>query len=364
MSVVIITGSAGLIGSESVAYFAERGHEIIGIDNDFRQRFFGPDASTEWNRLALESRFGRQYTHYAADIRDAKAVDEIFDRYGKAVKLVIHTAAQPSHDWAASDPEMDFTVNANGTLNVLEATRKHCPSAVFIFTSTNKVYGDAPNELPLEELDMRWEIARSHRYWEGIDENLRIDQSKHSLFGASKVAADVLVQEYGRYFSMPTAIFRGGCLTGPNHSGTKLHGFLAYLMKCTATGLPYTVFGYKGKQVRDNIHSFDLVAAFDEVFRAPRCGEVYNAGGTRHSNCSMIEAIALCEEIAGKKLDWSYTETNRIGDHIWYISDMARFKSHYPSWKQQYDLRGLMQQMYDLNIERWLADAGRQSTAV
>lgn len=364
MSVVIVTGSAGLIGSESVAYFAERGHEIVGIDNDFRQRFFGADASTQWNRLALEARFQRQYTHYDADIRDAEAIDAIFARYAGRIALVIHAAAQPSHDWAASDPQMDFTVNANGTLTMLEATRKHCAEAVFIFTSTNKVYGDAPNELPLVEQETRWELDRSHPAWEGIDERMRIDQTKHSLFGASKVAADVLVQEYGRYFSMPTAVFRGGCLTGPNHSGTKLHGFLAYLMKCTAVGLPYTVFGYKGKQVRDNIHSFDLVAAFDEVFRAPRCGEVYNAGGTRRSNCSMIEAIALCEEISGRKLGWTYTETNRIGDHIWYISDMAKFKEHYPGWSQRYDLRQLMQQMYDLNVERWQAESLPQASSV
>jgi CDP-paratose 2-epimerase len=364
MSVVIVTGSAGLIGSEAVAYFAERGHEIVGVDNNFRQRFFGADASTEWNRLSLESRFPRQYTHVAADIRDGAAMDELFGRYGDRIALVIHAAAQPSHDWAATDPQMDFTVNANGTLSVLEATRKNAPKAVFIFTSTNKVYGDAPNELPLIEQETRWEIDRAHPYWEGIDENLRIDQSKHSLFGASKVAADVLVQEYGRYFDMPTAVFRGGCLTGPNHSGTKLHGFLAYLMKCTVTGAPYQVFGYKGKQVRDNIHSHDLVSAFDHVFQNPRCGEVYNGGGTRFSNCSMIEAIALCEEVSGRKLDWTYSEANRIGDHIWYISDMAKFRSHYPKWRQEHDLRSLLQEMYDKNVERWLADAEKERAGV
>ncbi len=356
MSVVVVTGSAGLIGSESVAYFAERGHEVVGIDNDFRRRFFGPDASTEWNRLSLQARFPKQYTHVDADVRDAAAIDALFARLGKRVALVIHAAAQPSHDWAATDPHTDFTVNANGTLCVLEAARNHAPSAVFVFTSTNKVYGDAPNELPLVELETRWEIARDHLYWEGIDENLRIDRSTHSIFGASKIAADVLVQEYGRYFSMPTAVFRGGCLTGPNHSGTKLHGFLAYLLKCTAIGSPYTVLGYKGKQVRDNIHAHDLVTAFDEVFRAPRCGEVYNAGGTRRSNCSMLEAIALCEDVAGRKLDWTYTDTNRIGDHIWYISDMAKFKAHYPGWKQRYDLRGLLEEMYERNVERWRAE--------
>jgi CDP-paratose 2-epimerase len=361
MSVVVVTGSAGLIGSESVAYFAERGHEIVGIDNDFRARFFGPDASTQWNRRSLQARLGAQYTHVDADIRDTAAIDAVFARYRKRIALVIHAAAQPSHDWAASDPQTDFTVNANGTLSVLEATRAHAPQAVFIFTSTNKVYGDAPNELPLIELAQRWELDRSHPAWEGIDENLRIDQSKHSLFGVSKVAADVLVQEYGRYFSMPTAVFRGGCLTGPNHSGTQLHGFLAYLMKCTAAGQPYTVFGYKGKQVRDNIHSFDLVNAFDHVFRAPRCGEVYNVGGTRASNCSMLEAIVLCEEIAGRRLDWTYSETNRIGDHLWYISDMAKFKAHYPGWTHQHDLRGLLTEIHDKNVERWLADARAQA---
>ena len=364
MSVVVVTGSAGLIGSESVAYFAERGHEIVGIDNDFRRRFFGEDASTEWNRRALEARYPKQYRHVAADIRDAGAMDELFSRDGKRIALVIHAAAQPSHDWAASDPHTDFTVNANGTLAVLEAARKHCPQAVFIFTSTNKVYGDAPNELPLVELSRRWELEAGHPAWEGIDERMRIDQSMHSLFGASKVAADVLVQEYGRYFSMPTAVVRGGCLTGPNHSGTKLHGFLAYLMKCTATGLPYTVFGYKGKQVRDNIHARDLVEAFDHVFAAPRCGEVYNVGGTRFSNCSMLEAIDMCETIAGRKLDWTYTDVNRAGDHIWYISDMAKFKAHYPAWEQRYDLTALLTEIYEQNAQRWADEARAQGAPV
>jgi CDP-paratose 2-epimerase len=244
---------------------------------------------------------------------------------------------------------------------VLEATRTHAPDAVFIFTSTNKVYGDAPNELPLVELEKRWELERTHPAWEGIDENLRIDRSKHSLFGASKIAADVMVQEYGRYFSMPTTVVRGGCLTGPNHSGTKLHGFLAYLLKCTATGQPYTVFGYKGKQVRDNIHSLDLVEAFDHVFRAPRCGEVYNVGGTRFSNCSMLEAIELCEEVAGRRLDWTYSEANRIGDHVWYISDMAKFKAHYPGWSQRHDLRAMLAEMHEKNVERWLVEAKAQN---
>lgn len=235
-------------------------------------------------------------------------------------KYLVHTAAQPSHDWAAGDPHTDFTVNANGTLVLLEATRQFCASAVFIFMSTNKVYGDTPNRLPLLELETRWEIAPGHYYEEGIDESMSVDNSKHSVFGASKVAADIMVQEYGRYFGMKTACFRGGCLTGPAHSGAELHGFLAYLMECTITSKPYTVLGYKGKQVRDNIHSHDLVAAFDEFYRNPRCGEVYNMGGSRHCNCSILETISLCEQIAGKKLNCAYKEENRSGDHIWYIS--------------------------------------------
>jgi CDP-paratose 2-epimerase len=356
MSVVIITGSAGLIGSESVAHFADRGFEIIGVDNDFRQVFFGTEASTDWNRLSLERRYPRQYRHVNADIRDSSIMNDLFESCGSRIALIVHTAAQPSHDWAAKDPFMDFSVNANGTLCLLEAARKFAPNAPCIFTSTNKVYGDTPNRLPLRELATRWEIEPSHPFWNGIDETMSIDQSTHSVFGASKVAADVLVQEYGRYFSMPTAVFRGGCLTGPNHSGTKLHGFLAYLMKCVATGEPYTVLGYKGKQVRDNIHSADLVQAFDGFFSAPRCGEVYNMGGTRHSNCSMIEAIEMCESITGRKLDWKYTDTNRIGDHIWYISDAKKFKSHYPKWTQQYSLQDLLTEIYEKNAERWASE--------
>ncbi len=359
MSVVLVTGSAGLIGSETVSYFCDRGFDVVGIDNNFRQRFFGADASTTWNRDSLVAKYPKAYTHHDADIRDQSAIDALFVKYGKSITLVVHAAAQPSHDWAASDPFMDFTVNANGTLVMLEMTRKHAPDAVFIFTSTNKVYGDAPNELPLVEQEKRWELPESA----GIDETMRIDQTKHSLFGASKVAADVLVQEYGRYFGMKTGVFRGGCLTGPNHSGTKLHGFLAYLMKCTAVGLPYTVFGYKGKQVRDNIHSFDLVSALDEFYRAPRIGEVYNMGGSRFSNCSMIEAIELCEAAAGRRLQWTYTEDNRIGDHIWYISDTSKFQAHFPAWKQRYDMTALIKDMYEKNSERWEAESKKTISA-
>lgn len=364
MSVVLVTGSAGLIGSETVQHFCDLGFDVVGIDNDMRKQFFGDEASTAWNRTLLEARFPNQYSHHDVDIRDEKAIDRIFARYGKEIVLVVHTAAQPSHDWAAREPFTDFSINANGTLTLLEATRHHSPEAVFIFTSTNKVYGDAPNSLPLIEQETRWEVDPAHPFWIGIDESMRIDQSTHSLFGASKAAADLLVQEYGRYFQMRTAAFRGGCLTGPNHSGTALHGFLAYLMKCTVVGTPYTVYGYKGKQVRDNIHSSDLVAAFDHFFKAPQIGEVYNMGGSRYSNCSMIEAIQLCQEISGKELKWTYSETNRIGDHIWYISDIRKFQSHYPEWRQEYDLRKLAQDIYDKNSERWTAEQVGASTHV
>ncbi len=352
-SVIIITGSAGLIGSEAAQFFCGRGHRVIGIDNDMRSRFFGPDASTKWKGEQLARDYAT-YVHHDADIRDQGRIEKIFREYGSDIDLVIHTAAQPSHDWAARDPHTDFTVNANGTLTLLEATRQFSPNAVFIFTSTNKVYGDRPNELPLIERETRWEIDPSHKYHQGIDESMSIDSTKHSLFGASKVAADVLVQEYGRYFGMKTACFRGGCLTGPNHSGTELHGFLSYLMKCVMTETPYTVFGYKGKQVRDNIHSQDLVNAFDHFYRAPRMGEVYNIGGGRFCNCSMVEAIAFCEEIAGKELEWNYAETNRIGDHIWWISDIGKFSEHFPQWRLQHDLRSILQQICENNTERWV----------
>jgi CDP-paratose 2-epimerase len=345
MAIALVTGSAGLIGSEACRKFHAEGFDIAGIDNDMRAQFFGESASTQHTRAQLE-RSLRRYTHRAIDIRDAGDIDAVFREFGSAIQVIVHTAAQPSHDWAARAPHVDFGVNALGTLNVLEAARAHCPDAVFIFTSTNKVYGDTPNRLPLVELEKRWEIAPGHAFEPGIDESMSIDQTKHSLFGASKVAADVLVQEYGRYFGMKTVCFRGGCLTGPAHAGAELHGFLAYLMKCTVAGKPYRVFGYKGKQVRDNIHSHDLVAAFWEVFNAPRAGEVYNIGGSRHSNCSMLEAIDLCEEISGKKLDWTYVEDNRIGDHIWWISDVRKFQSHYPGWAYRYDLRGILEEIH------------------
>jgi CDP-paratose 2-epimerase len=352
MKTAIITGSAGLIGAEATRFFAEKGYRVVGIDNDMRKEFFGDEASTDWQRRELEAQL-KNYKHYALDIRDIAGIEKLFSDYSSDIEIVIHTAAQPSHDWAAKDPHKDFTVNANGTLTLLEATRKFAPKAVFIFTSTNKVYGDTPNYLPLVELDKRWEIARDHKFYEyGIDETMSIDQTKHSLFGASKVAADVLVQEYGRYFGMNTGVFRGGCLTGPGHSGTQLHGFLAYLMKCAVTKQPYTIFGYKGKQVRDNIHSFDLVNMFWHFSQKPRQGEVYNAGGSRHSNCSMQEAIEICERISGNKMQINYDENNRIGDHIWYISDVRKFQSHFPEWKYRYTLEEMMQQIHDALLKR------------
>ena len=348
MSVAIVTGSCGLVGSESVRHFASTGLQIVGIDNNMRAEFFGEEASTDWMRRRLVQEIP-SYVHRGIDIRDETAVSRIFEFYGREISLVIHAAAQPSHDWAAVKPFVDFSVNANGTHVLLEAARRFAPDAVFIFTSTNKVYGDTPNLLPLVELEKRWEIESGHSYANGIPEEMSIDRSMHSLFGVSKVAADLLVQEYGRYFGLRTACFRGGCLTGPNHSGTQLHGFLAYLVRCAVADTRYKVFGYGGKQVRDNIHSADLVQAFDHFFRAPRCGEVYNMGGGRYSNCSVLEAIDLCQEITGHELNWEYIPENRRGDHIWYISDISRFQSHYPGWTLKHDVPAILQEIYEAN---------------
>jgi CDP-paratose 2-epimerase len=353
MGVVVITGSAGLVGSEAALFLAGLGFEVVGVDNDMRRVFFGDEASTLWNRQRLEQLLGTKYRHVDADIRNREIITKVFRKYGSTIKLVIHTAAQPSHDWAGRNPMTDFTVNANGTLNLLEATRQYAPDAVFIFTSTNKVYGDTPNRLPLIEQEYRWEIDPNHTYAMGIREDMPIDQTLHSLFGASKVAADILVQEYGRYYGFYTVCFRGGCLTGPNHSGTQLHGFLAYLMKCAVTGTPYMVFGYKGKQVRDNIHSADLIQAFYEFFKAPRRGEVYNIGGGRYSNCSMLEAIQMCREITGRELNWTYSEKNRIGDHIWWVTDNGKFMNHYPNWRLEYNVSKILREIYEANRERW-----------
>jgi CDP-paratose 2-epimerase len=354
VGVAIITGSTGLIGSEAAAHFGSLGLDIAGIDNDMRRVFFGAEASTSWNRGRLEGLLGGGYRHHDVDIRDRAGVDAIFAQHGSAVELVVHTAAQPSHDWAAREPTTDFEVNAVGTLNLLEATRLHAPDAVFIFTSTNKVYGDQPNALPLVELERRWEIDSDHTYANGIREDMSVDQCLHSLFGASKLAADVLTQEYGRYFGLRTVAFRGGTLTGPNHSATELHGFLAYVMRCAMTGTPYTVYGYGGKQVRDAIHSRDLIAAFDAFFRAPRAAEVYNIGGGRFSNASVIEAIELAEKISGQELQRTYSDQNRVGDHIWWIGDNGRFESHFPSWELQYDVPRILREIFEENAERWL----------
>jgi CDP-paratose 2-epimerase len=347
MSVAIITGSAGLIGSESVEFFSSKFDTIVGIDNNMRQYFFGEESSTEWNKTRLEKTLSN-YVHHSLDIRDYAALEKIFQQYGSDISLIIHTAAQPSHDWAAKEPLTDFHVNATGTLNLLELTRLHTPKAVFIFTSTNKVYGDNPNYLPLEEKETRWEIAESHPYFtNGINEQLSLDHTKHSVFGASKVAADIMAQEYGRYFQMNIGVFRGGCLTGPKHSGAQLHGFLAYLMKCAITQRPYTIFGYKGKQVRDNIHSWDLVNLFWHFYQNPRQGEAYNVGGGRFSNCSMIEGIQMCETITGNKMNYTYSDTSRIGDHIWYISDMSKFMQQYPAWTWKYTLEDILSQIFE-----------------
>ncbi len=354
MPVAIVTGSGGLIGSESVRHFVESGHDVVGIENDMRSEFFGASASTR----AVTERLLEIHPEFSSldlDVRDADGVDSVFARHGGQIELVVHTAAQPSHDWAATAPQVDFGVNANGTLNLLEATRRHAPDASFVFTSTNKVYGDTPNRLPLVEHETRLELPPAHPYHGGIDTSMSIDASTHSLFGVSKAAADLMVQEYGRYFGMPTVCFRAGCLTGPNHAGAMLHGFLSYLMRCTLSGEPYTVFGYGGRQVRDNIHSADLVRAFDAFHRAPRSAAVYNIGGGRHSNCSMLEAISLCERIAGRALDWTLSDSARMGDHRWWISDLGEFSNDYPDWSQEYDLEGILREIHDQNAERWSA---------
>jgi len=349
MKIAIVTGSGGLIGSETCKQLHTKGFKVIGIDNDMRSYFFGEDASTKSNSILLENQLDN-FIPKVTDIRDYTALEQVFNQYGTDIKLVVHTAAQPSHDWAAKEPLTDFGVNATGTMNLLEVTRLNCPDAVFIFTSTNKVYGDTPNRLPLVEKETRWEIDASHKFSIGIDESMSIDHTKHSIFGASKVAADVMVQEYGKYFGMKTGVFRGGCLTGPAHAGAELHGFLAYLMKCIVERTPYRIFGYKGKQVRDNIHCNDLVSAFLHFYEEPKAGEVYNIGGSRHSNCSMLEAIQIGEELSGNKLDYTYLDDNRIGDHIWYVSDVRKFQSHYPDWSYNYDCEKILEEIYTATV--------------
>ena len=357
MPVAIVTGSGGLVGSESARHFVEAGFDVVGIDNDMRAVFFGPSASTRPQTRRLAQDFPREFHPVELDIRDAEGIDALFAGHAARLELVVHAAAQPSHDWAAGDPPTDFTVNALGTLNLLEAARRHAPGATFIFCSTNKVYGDRPNFLPLEDVGTRLELPPDHRYAGGIDTTMSIDDTLHSLFGVSKAAADLLVQEYGRYFGMPTGCFRGGCLTGPNHAGARLHGFLSYLMRCTVTGEPYTVYGYGGKQVRDNIHSADLVAAFAAFHAAPRAGAVYNIGGGRGSNCSMLEAIELCEQIAGRSLDWRLDEAARRGDHRWWISDLEPFRVDYPGWELRYGIEETLREIYEQNVEGWTVAA-------
>ena len=346
MPTVLITGSAGLVGSAAVGRFARKGWRVIGVDNDQRREFFGPAASTSDTRAALQGEF-REYLHHDVDIRDEPAVEALFAAHGRDIELIIHAAAQPSHDWAASAPFVDFHVNATATLHLLEMTRRHCPGAVFIYTSTNKVYGDASNDLPFIEHTTRWELDPAHEYSaHGVSESLRIDRSQHSLFGCSKLAADVMVQEYGRYFGLRTGCFRCGCITGGNHAGVEQHGFLAHLMRCAVHKQPYVIHGYKGKQVRDNLHAEDLVAAFEQFYLRPRPGEVYNMGGGRHINCSMREAIELSERASGNKMTVSYSEVARRGDHIWWISDVRKFRQHYPDWDYHYDLDGVVASVY------------------
>ena len=358
MAVAIVTGSAGLIGSEAVLFLADKGLDVVGIDNNMRGYFFGEDGSTLWRRTMLE-RTVQRYRHVDADIRDEAAMTQVLAYYGTAITIVLHTAAQPSHDWAAREPLTDFSTNATGTLVLLEMTRRHCPDATFIFTSTNKVYGDTPNRLPLVERARRWSVDDAHPYAEfGIDESMTIDASLHSLFGVSKASADLLVQEYGQYFGMKTACFRGGCLTGPGHSGAQLHGFLSYLVKCAVIDRPYTVFGYKGKQVRDNIHSQDLVTAFWHFAQAPRSGVVYNIGGGPASNCSVLEAITAVERLIGRPMRWSYDHRHRAGDHIWWISDIRKFREHYPAWNVTYSFDRLIDEIYGDMHDRQVQSKG------
>ena len=353
MSVAIVTGSGGLIGSESVRRLVESGLDVVGIENDLRASFFGSEASTA--PTTEELRNLPEFRHEELDVRDADGVDRVFREHAGRVAVVVHTAAQPSHDWAAREPRTDFSVNADGTLNLLEAARAHAADAPFIFCSTNKVYGDTPNRLPLEEGETRLELPVSHPYFDGIDTSMPIDRSTHSLFGVSKTSADLLVQEYGRYFGMPTVSFRGGCMTGPRHAGAELHGFLAYLMKCVVTGAPYTVFGYGAKQVRDNIHAADMVGAFEAFRAAPRVGAVYNIGGGRRSNCSMLEAIEACQRIAGRELAWQLSAEPRIGDHRWWISDLSEFQADYPGWAPRFGTEEILSEIHEHNVERWLA---------
>ena len=351
MRTVLITGSNGLIGSAAVSFFAKKAQRIIGIDNNMRKHFFGDNGDTKWNEKNLKNKF-KNFVSHNIDIRNFKDLKTIFKKYNSDIDLIIHAAAQPSHDWAMNDPILDFEVNANGTLNLLQLTNLYSNNAVFIFTSTNKVYGDRPNTLPLVELENRWEIAPAHIFSSGIDETMNIDNTTHSLFGASKVAADIMTQEYGKYFGIKTGIFRAGCLTGPFHSGVKLHGFLSYLIKCAIHDTTYIINGYKGKQVRDNLHSYDLINMFWHFYQNPKVGEVYNVGGARHSNCSVLEAIDQIQIITGKKIKNKYKNEHRKGDHIWWISNIDKFRNHYPDWKFSYDFKKIISEIASEMLDR------------
>ncbi len=353
MKVAIVTGVGGLVGAAAARAFSPIMDVVVGVDNDMRADFFGANASTRWSVEQLRGELAN-FRNVDADIRDISAMNALFGDFGANIAAVIHCAAQPSHDWAASDPFTDFTVNANGTLAILEATRTYCPAASFVFCSTNKVYGDRPNSLPLITVGQRYELAAEHEYAEyGIDESMSIDDSTHSIFGVSKAAADLLVQEYGRYFGMKTVAVRGGCLTGPGHSGAQLHGFLAHLMRCAATNQPYTIFGYDGLQVRDNLHAHDLAEAFLAIYAHPGSGRAYNIGGGRHSNCSMLEAIEMCESITGTKMAITYDDTARIGDHKWWISDTRAFSKDFGDWSPVYDVPAILEAIYVEGRSRW-----------
>ena len=346
MSVVLITGSCGLVGSEASKFFCEKGFDVIGVDNNYRKYFFGQDGDTNWVKKKLVKKY-KNYLHFNYDIQNFSALEKIFRKYKKSIKLIIHSAAQPSHDLAKLLPLIDFKVNAYSTLNLLELTKKYCPDSPFIHMSTNKVYGDNPNNLPLNEKRTRWDLNKKHKFVNGIDETMSIDQCTHSLFGVSKSYADLAVQEYGKNVGLKTACFRAGCITGPTHSGAKLHGFLSYLVKSCIKKKSYNVIGYKGKQVRDNIHSHDLIKCFWNYFQKPRIGEVYNIGGGIMSNCSVMEALETVELLTNRKIKKNYIKKNRVGDHIWYVSNTNKFKKHYPKWKQTYNNLKIIEELVD-----------------
>ena len=346
MSLAIITGSTGLVGSEAVNFFHDKGFDIVGIDNNLRKKFFGQSGSTDWVKLKLLER-NKNFKNFNIDIRNLEGLTKLFKKYSKKISIIIHCAAQPSHDYGKNHPFLDFSINATGTLNLLELTKKYCPTIPFIFMSTNKVYGDNPNKLKIYEKKTRWELKANDKNFRGIKENFSIDNSTHSFFGVSKTYADLIVQEYGKNLGLKTVCFRGGCITGPNHSGANLHGFLSFLVKQSSKNKKYDLIGYKGKQVRDNLHSNDLVNCFWEFYKKPRQGEIYNIGGGRYSNCSIIEALNLVESILKTSIKRKILKKPRVGDHIWYISDTSKFKKHYPKWKQKYNIKKIIEELIE-----------------